>query len=159
MKSEAEIIKAVDMYSDMLRRVCFVYLKNEHDSEDIFQEVFIKYALHKKEFDSREHEKAWLLRVCINKCKDWLKSAARKNCSLGDIYSLPQETDEQAREVLAAVTGLPQNYRAVIYLHFYEGYTAGEIGKIIHKNANTVYTWIGRAKERLRQALGGEDDA
>ena len=66
---------------------------------------------------------------------------------------------EDHREVLEAVLALPKKYREVIYLHFYEGYTAPEIGRILGKNPNTVYTLLARAKEELREKLGGDDDA
>lgn len=158
MKSEAEIRNTVETYSDMVRRVCFVYLKNDQDCEDIFQDVFIKYATSVKKFENGEHLKAWLLRVSINRCKDWLKRAARTERPLEEVYELPHEEDDK-REVLEAVIRLPENYRKVVYLHYYEGYTAPEIGKLIRKNTNTVYTWLGRARDVLKEKLGGEADA
>ena len=159
MKSEAEIQCAVDTYSDMVRRICFVYLKNEADCEDIFQDVYVKYATSTKRFEDAEHLKAWMIRVSINRCKDWLKRSAMKNRPLEEVYELPGETKTREREILTAVTRLPENYRTVVYLHYYEGYTAPEIGKLVHKKTNTVYTWLGRARDILRVELGGEADA
>ncbi len=159
MRNETEILRAIDRYSDMLRRVCFVYTKNTHDTEDIFQDVFIKYATHKKSFATAEHEKAWLLRVCINRCKDFLKKASRSDVPLEELYGFSAEDGGRRTEVLHAVMALAQNYRTVIYLHYFEGYTAPEIAKITGKNANTVYTWMTRAKQELKTVLGGEPDA
>ena len=78
MRGEAEVNHAVDTYADMVRRVCFYHLKNQADTEDVFQEVFLKYMLHDEPFKNKEHEKAWLLRVAINACKDYLKNFFRR---------------------------------------------------------------------------------
>lgn len=157
MKSEDEIRNTVENYSDMVRRVCFVYLKNRADCEDVFQDVFIKYATCAKRFEDSGHLKAWILRVSINRCKDWLKRSARNDRPLEEISGLSFEENDGKREILEAVAGLPQGYRTVVYLHYYEGYTAPEISKLIHKNTNTVYTWLGRARDMLKEKL--EDEA
>ena len=78
MRSEEAVREAIDRYADMVKRICFIHLKNEADTEDIFQTVFLKYAMSEVEFASREHEKAWLIRVTINACKDLLKSFFRR---------------------------------------------------------------------------------
>ena len=78
MRSEAEVNNAVEKYADMVRRICFYHLKNHADTEDVFQNVFLKYMLYENSFDSEEHEKAWFLRVSINACKDYLKSFFRR---------------------------------------------------------------------------------
>lgn len=159
MKSEDEIRNTVETYSDMVRRVCFVYLKNYEDCEDIFQDVFIKYATCSKRFDDSGHLKAWILRVSINRCKDWLKRSARHDKPLEEVSGLALAEEDDRREVLEAVTCLPEEYRTVTYLHYYEGYTAPEIGKLIHKNTNTIYTWLGRARDMLKEKLEDETDA
>ena len=74
MRSEQEVNNAIEKYSDMVLRLCMVNLKNSADAEDIFQNVFLKYALSTTCFSSEEHEKAWLIRVTVNACKDLLKS-------------------------------------------------------------------------------------
>ena len=74
MRSEQEINSAIDRYADTVRRLCVLHLKNSADTEDIFQTVFLKYALHTKPYESEEHEKAWFIRVTINACKDLLRS-------------------------------------------------------------------------------------
>lgn len=72
MRSEPEVNHAVEKYADMIKHVCFYHLKNHADAEDVFQNVFLKYMLHDEPFNNAEHEKAWLLRVTINSCKDYL---------------------------------------------------------------------------------------
>lgn len=158
MRSEWEANRAIDRYADLVRRVCMIHLKNHADTEDIFQTVFLKYVTGTTEFESEEHEKAWIIRVTINACKDLLRSFFRsRTVSLDDLLEQPDQVPEDHREVLEAVLALPDKYRDVVYLHYYEGYTAPEIGTILHKNPNTVYTRLTRARDELRKMLGGED--
>ncbi|MEI3579420.1 MAG: sigma-70 family RNA polymerase sigma factor [Acutalibacteraceae bacterium] len=158
MRSEWEANQAIDRYADLVRRVCMIHLKNHADTEDIFQTVFLKYVTSTTEFESEEHEKAWFIRVTINACKDLLRSFFRsRTVSLDDLLEQPDQVPEDHREVLEAVLALPDKYRDVVYLHYYEGYTAPEIGTILHKKPNTVYTLLTRARDELRKMLGGED--
>ena len=86
MRSEKNVREAIDKYSDMIMRISMTRLKNIQDTEDVFQEVFLKYAQSDTTFDSDEHEKAWLIRVTVNCCKDNLKSFFRKNTLPIDDY-------------------------------------------------------------------------
>ena len=159
MRSEEEAARAIERYGDMVRRLCLVHLKNPADTEDIFQNVFLKYVLSPVVFESPEHEKAWLIRVTINACKDLVKSFFRsRTVPLEELLDQPAPLSEEHREVLEAVLALPRKYRDAVYLHYYEGYTAAEIGKLLGKNTNTVYTLLTRARERLRETLGGDRD-
>ena len=159
MRSEQEVTSAIDRYSDLVLRLCTVHLKNSADAEDIFQTVFLKYALSNKQFESPEHEKAWLIRVTANACKDLLKSFSRKNIiPMDEIAAYAPAVTPEQYSVMEAVWSLPRNYREVVYLHYYEGYTAPEIAGILRKNPNTVYTHLFRAKELLREMLGGMED-
>lgn len=160
MRSEQEVNRAIERYADTVRRICFVHLKNRADTEDIFQTVFVKYLLHGEPFASEEHERAWIIRVTLNACKDLLKNFFRsRTVPLEELTDRAMPAETEQREVLQAVLALPVPYRDVIYLHYYEGYTAPEIAGILGKNVNTVYTRLTRARGLLRQALGGEDDA
>ena len=159
MRSEQEVNRAVEQYADMVRRLCMIHLKNHADTEDIFQTVFLKYALSSVLFESAEHEKAWILRVTVNACKDLLKIFFRsRTVSLDDIMEQPAVMPPDHREVLEAVLSLPVKYKDAVYLHYYEGYTAPEISRILGKNVNTVYTILNRSKQLLREKLGGEED-
>lgn len=159
MRSEQEVNRAVEQYADTVRRICLVHLKNYADTEDIFQTVFVKYLLHTAPFASPEHERAWIIRVTINACKDLLRSVfRRRTVPLDEVAELPAPPEEH-RAVLQAVQALPAAYRDVVYLHYYEGYTAPEIAQILGKNVNTIYTRLTRARGLLREALGGDDDA
>ena len=157
MRSEEEAVRAISLYADTVRRICFVHLKSYADTEDIFQEVFLKYALSSVVFDSQEHERAWIIRVTINACRDLLKSAFhRRTVPMEELANLPDQTTREHREVLQAVLSLPKNYRDAVYLHYYEGYSAPEISQILGKKVNTVYTLLARAREQLRTTLGGD---
>lgn len=155
MRSEQEVNRAIDLYSDTIRRICMLHLKNAADTEDIFQTVFLKYALSDVCFENNEHEKAWLIRVTINACKDLLKSFWKHTIALDEIIEQPSNISPDHKEVLEAVLSLPARYRDVVYLHFYEGYTAPEISQILHKNVNTVYTLLNRSKQMLQKKLAG----
>lgn len=126
------------------------YGRNFVDTEDIFQTVFLKYVLSSVSFESKEHEKAWFIRVTINACKDLLKSFIRsRTISLDEIIEQPSEMSVDDRDVLEAVLSLPQKYKDVVYLHYYEDYTAPQISRILGKNVNTIYTLITRSKRLL----------
>lgn len=154
MRTDEEINRAIDLYSDMVRRLCFVHLKNYADTEDIFQTVFLKYSQNKIDFTGNEHEKAWLIRVTINACKDLLRDFFRRNVvSIDTFYNLPEQTTNDHRYLLEEVVKLPEKYRNVIYLFYYEGYSAVEIGQILNRKVNTIYTWLDRARAQLRDVL------
>lgn len=157
MKSEEELSRAMEAYADMVRRICFLHLKNKYDTEDVFQNVYLKYLLHEKPFESGEHEKAWFARVAINACTDHLRYASRRKWMPLDVIEEESEVlDEMSSEVLEVVLSLPEKYRNVIYLYYYEEYPAVEIARILGKRENTVYSWLSRARELLRERLGGE---
>lgn len=156
MRSEQEVNRAVEQYADMIRRICMLHLKNYDDTQDIFQNVFLKYALSSVVFESEEHEKAWLIRVATNACRDLLRDFFRKNTvPLEKILEYGTEEKQENRGVMEAVLSLPAKYKDVVYLHYYEGYTAGEISRILGKNVNTVYTYLNRARKILAEKLGG----
>lgn len=157
MRSEEAVRQAIEEYASTVKRICFIHLKNEADTEDISQTVFLKYAMNDTVFENKAHEKAWIIRVTINACKDLLKSFFRKHTVSLDTY-VEQEgvMDEAQSEVLEAVLALPEKYRRVVYLYYYEGYPAAEIADILRINVNTVYTHLTRAKILLRKELGGE---
>ncbi len=155
MNREEQARRLVDAHADAILRLSYAYLKNTHDAQDICQDVLIKLLAEEKPFESAAHERAWVLRVTANACKDLLKSAWRQRSrSLDECLEVPAPEAEDG-SVLAAVNELPPRYRAVIYLHYYEGYQAAEIGKILGIPAATVHTRLARGREKLRNTLGG----
>ncbi len=157
MRSEQEVCQAIERYADTVQRICMLHLRNPADTEDIFQTVFLKYLTSTTEFENQEHEKAWFIRVTLNACKDLLKSFFRSRSV--PLEALPEQAQALApehREVLEAVLSLPEKYKDVVYLHYYDGYSATEISKLLGKNVNSVYTLLSRAKKILKQTLGGD---
>ena len=159
MRSEQEVEQAIDLYSDMIRRICLLHLNSHEDTEDVLQEVFLKYVLHSVGFESKEHEKAWLIRVTLNACKDLKRKLFRHSTvSLEVLSEEAASVVPEQMEILETVLSLPAKYKDVIYLHYYEGYTAKEIGTMLHKKENTVYSLLSRGRELLKQKLGGGRD-
>lgn len=154
---EADVNRALDLYADMVRRICFLHLKQQADVEDVFQDVFLKYMQRQEPFDSGEHEKAWLLRVTINSCKDVQKSFWLSRMGPLD-ENLASQIPVESHELLDAVLRLPQSERTVIYLFYYEGYSAPEIAAMLRQKPNTIYSHLHRARQRLGKHLGGVAD-
>lgn len=157
MRSEQDVNRAIELYADTVKRICFLHLKNYHDTQDIFQKVFLKYLMYEGDFQSEEHRKAWIIRVTVNSCKDLLRDYYRKNTlSIEEAVNEYASCDENS-EILSAVLALEPKYKDVVYLFYFEGYTAGEIAGILNKKENTVYSLLSRAREKLKKELGGED--
>lgn len=162
MRSTEDMNRVVEEYADTVRRICFVHLKNRHDTEDVFQNVYLKYLLYEGSFENSQHEKAWFIRVTINACTDWLRKLSHRKWLPLEILAEESEIggtgtgDSFSEEILEAVLQLPEKYRNVIYLFYYEEYSAVEIARILGKKENTIYTWLSRAKGILREQLGGE---
>ncbi len=160
MRKKADIENVITIHGDTIWRVCVLYFKSHSDAQDVFQETILKYATCKKSFNDEEHIKAWLIRVATNACKDMLKAAHRKNISLEDQdveLTAPQSshtfTDTELWEILEAIRELGDPPRTAIYLALYEGYEAKEIAKILKVPTNTVYSWIARGKQQLKEVL------
>ena len=147
-------------YSDMVYRLALSQLKNKADAEDVFQEVFVRYIKSEKTFENDEHIKAWLIRVTLNCCKKlrttaWFRYTVplddRENEITGDgVY--------EKSEVYYSVMELPQKYRTVIHLFYYEDMQVSEIGNILNMKQSTVVSQLRRARKILKEKLKGEYD-
>jgi len=149
------ISAALQKYSDTVYRICFIYLGNRPEVDDVFQEVFLKLLQKKISFTSTGHEKAWLIRVTINQCKDVVKGFWWKRIDLLENVELP-EHDPDERDVLMVVLSLPQKYKDVIYLYYYQEYTVPQMGQLLKRSENTIYSQLHRARELMRQKLEGK---
>lgn len=146
-----------EAYADVILRLSYTYLKNTQDAQDVCQTVFVKLLTEPRQFESPAHERAYILRMAANACKDILKSPWRRRTRpLEEGLQVPAPAAEDG-SVLSAVNTLPPHYRAVIYLYYYEGYAAGEIGKILGVPTATVHTRLARGRARLKEILGGMD--
>ena len=154
MRTNAEIERVVNEYATMLLRVAYSQLNNRAEAEDTVQEVLLKYMEKAPIFQSEEHEKAGLLRVTVNHCKNHLASAwFRKRADLDE--GIPA-LDNAELEVVSAVAALPAKYRAVVHLYYFEGYSTKEIAEILHSRPNTVSSRLSRARALLAKALKEE---
>lgn len=161
MRTACDIEHALGRYGDAVWRACLLYLPPS-DAEDVFQDTFLKYALHDRAFRDGDHIKAWLLRVAINACKDVLKAARQRNASVEELVGAGREgtlgvADDEAAHRLAEVTdalnALGDPPKTQLYLALYEGYSAREIAEMTGMPEGTVYSWISRGKKKLREVL------
>lgn len=147
---------AFTQYTDTVYRVAVHNTRCKSDAEDITQEVFVKLLESSKKFKDGEHLKAWLIRVTINECHTLMRKYSRETEQSAEIADCAVYDGDS---VLEAVKALPENYRNAIYLHYYEGYTAKEIGKILDAKENTVLSWLSRGRAALRkEMIGGFED-
>lgn len=142
-------------YSDMVYRIAIHNTESVADAEDITQEVFTSLLESAKIFRSDEHLKAWLIRVTLNKCRNLRRDSRRTVADDNVKEEIAFESDSES--VLDAVKRLPVNHRNAVYLHYIEGYTAKEIGKIMSVSTNTVLSWLKRSRKALKFDLEGGD--
>ena len=160
MRANDDITSAVEHHADTVARVCALYFGRRPESDDAFQDTFLKYAQSEKEFESDEHRKAWLISVATNTCKDMLKKAESKTVPTDQFEDTASphwqpgiESDSRAEDLNEALGQLDERYRVVLYLKYYEGYTAPEIARMLGIPENTVYTNLTRGREKLKEVL------
>lgn len=145
----------LEHYGDLVYRVALQNMKNIADAEDISQDVFIKIMNKRPEFETVTHEKAWILRVTMNMCKDrWRYNKVRFTTQLDENSGIVEPALE-GFELLPEVMKLSTKYRNVIYLFYYEEFSVIEIAEILHKKEATILTWLHRARKQLRKNLEG----
>ncbi|MCR4997295.1 MAG: sigma-70 family RNA polymerase sigma factor [Butyrivibrio sp.] len=151
----------VEVYKDNIYAAAFSICKNAADAEDVVQDTFLQYYLSKKQFDDEKHVRYWILRVAINKAKNIQLSFRRKNETTLEEYieTLTFETPE-SRDLFAEVMKLPEKYRVVIHLFYYEDYSIKEIAKILKLTEGSVKVRLSRGRAKLKDSLkeGWEDE-
>lgn len=141
-------------YSNMIYRLALVRTRNTSDAEDIVQDVFLRYLKYSPVFESKEHQKAWLITVTINRTNSILGSAYRKHSVPFELFGDPGVEDELPDStVYDAVLNLPSKFRTVIHLFYYEDYSVKEIASIMHASETAVKTWLRRARLKLQSVL------
>lgn len=154
--------RLVQTYADTILRLCYTYLHSTADAEDVCQDTLIKLLQRSESFNSAEHERAWVIRIAINACKDMLRRD-------GKVVSLePDEADEleapayvdearqiaQNQSVLEAVMSLPLVYREAVYLHYYEGLRIAQTAELLGVSESAVSQRLSRARKQLKTILG-----
>jgi RNA polymerase sigma-70 factor (ECF subfamily) len=148
------VIEAIfERHNKTVYRVCMLYMKNPADAEDMTQNTFLRLLDKGVSFASAEHEKAWLVRTAVNLCKNDLRAFRRKAAQLPETLAAPEAG---TGETLALVYALPKKYRTPLYLHYYEGYNAVEIAKMLKARESTVRSWLMRGRNMLRMEIGAD---
>lgn len=155
MLTKQEFTAVAETYLDMVYRVALNCLKNPADAEDAAQETMLRLWRSDTEFESEEHLRCWLVRVCINICRDSARSLWRRTVS-AESCAEPVFEDSTQKEIWCEVMSLHPKYRLPLYLYYYEGYTVAEIGKIMGLKISTVQTRLARARTRLKTRLEEE---
>jgi RNA polymerase sigma-70 factor (ECF subfamily) len=152
---ENMIENAVREYTQMVLNIAYTYTQNSYDAEDIAQDVFLALYKNRWKINSKEYLKAWLIRVTINKSKNYMKTAWMKKRG-----ELPEERQDLSSnntgELLQAVLSLDEKYKIPIYLMYYEGYSIKEISEIIKIKPATIGTRLKRGREILKNILGDD---
>lgn len=158
-ESQAEYL--VNRYADLLLRIGRTWLGDLDDAKDICQTVLIKLLEHPRSFPDPGQERAWVVRIAVNECKNWKKSAwFRRRAPLDEGLTLTVESPEpEENSLLEQVMHLPAKYRQVIFLRYYEGYEVREIAALLGQSPALVSTHLKRGKDKLRTMLGGTEYA
>ena len=152
--SDGDIVRIVETYSDMLLRIALNRVRSIPAAEDIVQTVFERLMRRRPIFESREHEKAWLIRTAVNLCLSDLRAESRHGSVPLD-ENIAGEFGEDTSDVVEAVQTLPVQDRYAVYLYYYEGYAVKDIGKLLKEPEGTVSSRLSRARKKLRTLLEG----
>ncbi len=156
LRTDKEIAEMYVRHGRTVYRVCYAFMKNPADTEDAVQDTFFQLIKNSPAFESEEHEKAWLIRTASNICKNALRHWWRRRENIEDFHDLPGSEGIETDEVLQTVMDLPDKYKAVVYLYYYEGYSSVEIAEILKKPQSTVRNYLHDARAILRERLGDE---
>ena len=152
MRMETQAL--AETYRDRLFAAAFQVCGNAADAEDAAQEALLRYHISEKQFESEQHIRAWLLRVAINCAKNVSRSFFRRNTVPLEDYMDSLEFDSgESREIFREVMSLPEKYRLVIHLYYYEDYSVAEIGRILALTESNVKVRLSRGRQLLKKAL------
>ncbi|ADK67878.1 RNA polymerase, sigma-24 subunit, ECF subfamily [Olsenella uli DSM 7084] len=157
-RREAE--RFVRTYSDLILRLSYTYLHSTYDAQDVCQTVFLKMLTRRPQFEGEGHERAWVIRVTANACKDLLRRADKRVLCLDDVAEPPAPDDgaHERQTVLDAVMSLPEAYREVVYLHYFEGYPIRDVARLVNVGEAAATKRLSRARDMLRERIGDSDD-
>lgn len=168
MVAEENYVSYVSRFADTVLRIAVNYCKELSDAEDMVQEVFLKLYETKTDFADEEHVKRWLIRVTVNTCKNHLASAWRRKMQLMEFQTMESVLEQAAggypaemavlyedSALFEAVTSLPEKYRSVVHLYYYEDYSVKEIAQILQKKETAIRSRLMRARRMLKQQLKG----
>jgi len=131
-------------------------MKNQHDTEDMVQNTFIKLMKDDTQFQSEEHEKAWLIKTATNLCKDHFRSWWSKRVSMDEVAELAVDDSLLSNDALKMVLELPDKYKTAVYMYYYEGYSTVEIAKILGKKESTIRGYLHTGRKLLKLEMEGD---
>ena len=149
----SQVQRLVEEYGTMLYQVALVNLCHRFDAEDAVQETYLRYCRKRPSFDSAEHERAWLIRVCINICRDMQRARLRHpHVSVENLQVIYEETEslEEDGEVLRRLLSLPAKYKTVLLLHYVRELSVKEIAAMLSLSEAAVHKRLWRAREKLK---------
>lgn len=155
--NELDIERIVDKYGNMLFRMCLVILCNENDAEDVVQDTFITYLTKSPPFNDSEHEKAWLITIATNRCKNMRRyNIIRKHMDINDLQLYC--TDDENYGLIEHLMRLPNKHKIVLLLYYVEGYKVDEIAKILGITTSAVKKRLQRGRELIREKYQKENE-
>lgn len=152
-RTQQEITLLYQRNVDAVWRVCFSYMKNQADTQDMVQATFLKLLAHEPVFESLRHERAWLIVTASNLCRDALKHWWRRREDIDQYPLLSVQTPQPDEEMLCAVLSLPPRYKDAVYLYYYEGYSTKEIAQMCRCAQSTVCSRLKRARGLLKERI------
>lgn len=154
---ELSAAELVEQYSAVIYRLAFARLQNVSDAEDVTQEVLLKYIRSQKTFNDEEHRKAWILKVTVNTIKTVATTAFRRHDVPLEEAADMSYTAEPVNDVAEAVKRLPEKYRTVIHLFYFEDLSIKQIARILGKTEGTIKSQLSRAREKLKELLSEDE--
>lgn len=161
---DADFQQLLQRNGQMVYKLAYARCGNQADAEDIFQQVFLRYLSRKPQFASPEHEKAWFIRVTVNRSKSLWDSAFRKHTQpLNEALAAPSgpadlTSREDLADLAAALAQLPAKQRVLIHLFYYEDMSCAAIAKLLNRREGTVRMQLTRARRQLQEIMKGEDE-
>lgn len=157
-RTDEEFEVIYERHVNTIWHICLAFMKNTEDTHDAVQETFLKLYKYNGVFTSDEHVKAWLIVTASNLCKDMLKHWWRKRENIDDYVNTNIQTPFEIDSTLEEVMKLPEKYKIVVYLYYYDGYNSAEIAKMLHKPKSTIRNYLCKARSILKTKLGGDFD-
>ena len=152
---DREIVRIVETYSDMLMRIALNRVNSIAEAEDVVQTTFERLMKRQPRFETREHEKAWLIKTAIRICIDEARKNARHaNVPLNE--EIAAAYSKESFELLDTIRQLPEKDRDAVYLYYYEEYTIKEIAKLLGEREGTIRSRLSRARKKLRAIMEGD---
>ena len=145
-------------YADAMYRIALSHMTRREDAEDVVHDVFIKYMQASPSFADDDHERAWLIRVTVNRCRDLLRRRTiRRYVGFDEIEEIPAEEETyEGQGVVSMISTLPEKYRSVMVLHYLEGYSVEECANILGLSASGIKMRLSRGREMLKKTIEKE---